>query len=241
MKKILIFISLHCFFVIFGQSTDKNYLSNRYSIERMGTVGQASVAVLPGMAASTPDIIGDQFLKSNFGLTTAIMYNNQVLDQVNLKYDLLHNDFYIQSKQGLRVLSGEHVKSYTLIDSITKKESMFINAKEFKSGNGTAYLGFYEILIDGKMALLKKTTAKIVKANYNATLNVGKRDHQIKKEIEYQYLSNDVVLQLPTTKSLTSIFGDSKALMDKYIKVNQLNLKDERHLKLVFEHFNSLN
>jgi hypothetical protein len=221
-----------------SQSQDKNYLSNRYSLERMGAINPNSNSVLPGLPAVNPEVIGDPFLKSHFSLTSALLYNDQTLNGIQSKYDLLHDDFYIQAKQGLRVLSGYQVKSYTFIDSITKKSSTYINAKEFKTGNSNPLKGFFEIVFDGKMAYLKKTDASVQKANYHVALNVGRQNHEVSKKIEYYYLVNDIVEKLPTAKHLTTIFGEHQAVMEKFIKVNQLNLKDERHISLMFEYYN---
>ena len=224
---------------VIAQSNDKTYLSNRYSLERMGSMGANSNSVIPGLPPAPPEVIGDPFSKRNFATTKALLYNDQNISGVQAKYDILHDDFYIQTKQGLRVLSGHQVKSYSFIDSLTKKESTYINGKEFKSGNGTAYTGFFEILSYGKMAFFKKTEASIQKANYHVALNVGRQDHQVNKKSEYYYLKNDIVEKLPNVKNFTSIFGDQKASVDKFIKVNQLNIKDERHITLLFDHFNT--
>jgi hypothetical protein len=222
----------------FGQA-DKTYLSNRYALERMGTVGANSNGVIPGLPPAAPEVIGDPFSKRNFAITRALLYNDQTINGVQAKYDILHDDFYIQTKQGLRVLPGHQVKSYTFTDSISKKESTYINGKEFRSGNGTAYSGFFEIVYDGEVALFKKTEASVQKANYHVALNVGRQDHQVNKRSEFYYLSNDKVEKLPNVKGLTTIFGDQKPMVDKFIKTNQLNLKDERHLAGVFEYYNS--
>jgi hypothetical protein len=222
----------------FSQNPDKTYLSTRYALERMGTLGVNSNSVIPGLPPASAEVLGDPFSKRNFAGTTALLYNEQTISNVYAKYDMLHDDFYIQTKQGLRVLPGHQVKSFSFIDSVTKKQSTFINAKEFKATSGTPYVGFFEVLYDGQMALLKKSEATIQKANYHVALNVGRQDHQVNKKFEYYYLVNDVAEKLPATKNITTVFGDKKAAVEKFIKINQLNLKDERHLTLTFDHYN---
>ena len=221
-----------------AQNANKNYLSNRYSLERMGTVGAMSNSVLPGLPMASPDVVGDPFSKPHFSLISALLYNDQVINGVPAKHDLVSDEFYFQTKQGLRSLSGHQIKSFSFVDSITQKKSVYINAKDFQSKAGTPHKGFFEILYDGEMALVKKTEATVKMANYNITLNVGNRDHQVLKKVEYYYLTGDAAELVPGPKTLTTLFGDQKAAVDKYIKINQLNLKDERHLMLVFEYYN---
>lgn len=231
-------ILILCLISANGQSSDKSYLSNRYALERMGTMGVNSNSV-PGIPPANPEVVGDAFSKPNFGTISALLYNDQTISGIPAKYDVLHDDFYFQSKQGIRVMPGHQIKVFSLIDSVTKKETKYINAKEFKSSTGEALAGFFEILYDGKTAFFKKQIASIQKANYHVALNVGRVDHHINKKTEYYYLANDIVTKLPS-KGITVIFGDKKAAVDKYIKINQLNIKDERHLTLVFEYYNQI-
>lgn len=219
-----------------AQSNDKSYLSNRYSLERMGTIGAGSNSV-PGLPPANPEVIGDGFSKANFSTIQALLYNNQTISDLPAKYDLLQDELYFQTKQGLRVLDGTHIKSYSFIDSITKKKSNYINSKEFKLATSVPLKGFFEILYDGKMALFKKEEATIQKANYHVALNVGRQDHHVNKKSFYYYLQDDTAIKLPS-KSITSIFGDQKAAVDRYIKINQLDIKNERHLISVFEYYN---
>jgi hypothetical protein len=233
MKRILLFGFLLILIKSQAQSSDKLYLSNRYSLERMGSLSTNTNSV-PGLPAPNPEVIGDRFSKTHFALTNAVLYNEQTITALPAKYDLLHDEFYFQTKQGLRVIAGRQIKSFSFSDSLTQKISYYINAKEFKTNTGSLHAGFFEILFDGSMALLKKQTATVQQANYHVALNVGRLDHQISKKTEYYYLKDDVAMPLPK-KSVTTIFGDKKVAIDKYIKINQLNTKDERHLILIFE------
>ena len=239
MKKSIFTLSM-LFVLNFGLSqVDKSYLSNRYSLERMGSLSTGTNSVLPGLPASSPEVMGDPFLKPNQAMGILLLYNDQVFKDVYSKYDLIHDDLYFFTKQGTRVVAGTQVKSFILTDSLTRKLSTYINAKEFKMASGAPLIGFFEILYDGHTALLKRIEATINKANYNVALSVGRRDHTIAKKIIYFYLTGNVATELPA-KKLTTIFGNQQEKIDRFIKVNGLNVKDERHLILVFEHYNQL-
>ncbi len=240
MKRIFITLCAITISINFSQGQNKNYLSNRYSLERMGSVSSVSSPILPGLPFASPDVLGDPFLYSSLSTGTLLLYNNQVIKDALTKYDVLHDEFYFQTKQGMRVLPGNQVKSFIFLDSLTKRPTSYINAKEFKNETGTPFVGFFEIVYDGVFALLRKTEATIQQANYHVALNVGRMDHKVNKKTTLYYLKDNVCAVLPAPKKLTSVFGNSRPDIDRYIKINQLNLKDERHLKIVFEYFNQI-
>jgi len=222
-----------------GQILNSNYLTTRYSLERMATVGVNSNSILPGLPLPPPDLVGNPFLNDTYNTTNLLLYNNEVITNIPCKLNLLQDELYLLTKQGLRVIEGNKIKSFASQDSLTKVNHTFINAQEFKSSNNAPLRGFFEILYDAPFALLKRNEAYIIESNYNVALNVGSRDNKIKKTYKYYYLMDGVTTEIPK-KSITKIFSDKKTEVDNYIKLNNLNLKDERHLILVFEYFNQL-
>lgn len=237
MKKFI--ISTCLLYSVVGFAQNKSYLSNRYALERMGTLNVGTNPVMPGLPMAAPEVMGDPYIKKNQSLGTVLLYNDQVFRGMYTKYDLLQDEFYFFTKQGIRVVNGNQVKSFVFQDSLTQKESTYINAKEFKLKSGVPLIGFFEVVFDGQTALLKKTDAIVIKANYNVALSVGRKDHTITKKTAYYYLMDNFINELPE-KKITSIFEEQQGKMDKFIKVNQLNLKDERHLSLLFENYNQI-
>lgn len=237
--KVMILLSCISWISAASQSESKSYLSNRYSLERIGSVNPGTNTVLPGLPLPPPDLIGDPFLQKHYGESNFLLYTDRSFGGLYAKLDLLHDLFYIKTNDGVRVLEGPRVKSFTFRDSLTNKSTTYINGHEFKGESGVSLSGFFEVLFDAPISLIKKTEAHVVKSNFNATLNVGKRDDQIKKTTEYYYLKDGAAALVPA-KSLTKIFGEKKPEVDRFIKINNLNPKDERHLILIFEHYNGL-
>mgnify|MGYP003576835797 CR=1 FL=1 len=221
-----------------GQMLNSSYLTARYSLDRISAGGVSNNSVLPGLPMPPPELIGDPFLSLHYNTGNYLLYDNNVLNNVPSKLDLLRNEFYFITSRGVRVFDGGNVKSFSIKDSLTSQAISYINARELKYEDNTFGSGFYAIIYDAPFALLKKTEAQIIKSNYNAALNVGARDDRIKKFTNYYYLVDGIVRKLPK-KSITQIFGAAKADVDSHIKLNDLNLKEESHLKLAFEYYNS--
>ena len=222
-----------------GQILNSNYLTTRYSLERISTEGIGNNSILPGLAPPSGELVGDPFLTLTFNSGNYVLYDGTVVRNVPGKLDILRNEIYFKTAKGIRVFDGQKVKSFWYSDSLTSTPHTFINSREFNQRENDPEVGFLEIIQDGPVALLKKSKAYIIKSNYNQALNVGSRDDKIKKTYKFYYWADEVLNELPK-KTLTKIFGDKKNQVDDYIKVNNLDIREQKHLKLIFEYANTL-
>jgi hypothetical protein len=221
---------------------NSNYLHTRNVLERLSTrsfgITSAGVPTLP-MAA--PEVKGDVYLTPTFNLSLFQLYDSdQLVEGFYAKLDIQKNEFDLMTKQGVRVLAGKKVKAFACLDSLTQKKSNFINAREWKWEQDVPLEGFLKILSDGQLLLVKRTEVIFRKADYNAALNVGSRDHKYLKKDHLYYISGDIIRKLPGKKDFTKIFGDRKEEMDKYIRTNQLNIHKESDLITLFNYFNGV-
>ena len=88
--------------------------------------------------------------------------------------------------------------------------------------------------------LVKRTTIWIKRPDYVMAFDVGSKDTQINKRDNFYYAKGKELIEIKRKKDLLPAFGDRREEMAKYIKVNKLNLSDERHLRGLFRHFNSM-
>lgn len=225
-------------------SAQKTYLNNRYLMERIqnntelltGTSG-----VINTLAPAPPGIVGDSFLNESFSEATLLLFDGErMLPGYQVKYDILKDDFYLMHRNSIRVLSGAAVRNFSMTDSLTKVRRFYISGKLLKDPKGTELSGFYEVIVDGPSALLKKTSAIIKEADFHPALNVGSKDHRVIKNVSYQYCIDNVVQKMPTAKNIAIAFPQQPEVMSKFIKDNYLSLKEEKDLKRLFEHYNSL-
>jgi hypothetical protein len=213
------------------------------ALDRLGTFSGNNVPdMLYGIPFPPGKVVGDTYLDENWRVSTVVLYeNDKVIEGYPARYDIAANELEFNAKNGVKVLNGDKVKSFVWIDSQTNLPSYYISAKEFKNKDNVPLLGFFEVLVDGTMPLLKKTKVVVKKADYNAALNVGSRDDKILKNEELFYVKDKQVFKLPSSgKKMLALFGDKSSDIKKYIDENNLSLSKEGDLIAVFESYNAL-
>jgi hypothetical protein len=195
-----------------------------------------------GIPLPPKEVVGDSYLNEEWRSTTLMLYSSDVLiEGFPVKYDMLRDEFEIQSKSGIKVIDGKKVKSFIWIDQISNTADPFINAREFKNEENTPLRGFFNVMVDGKMPLFKKTEAYIKKADYNASLDVGHRNDRILKREKLFYAVEGKVFEVPSAKKkFLLLFEEQQHEVNDFIKSNDLSLGNESHLKRVFEFYNSM-
>jgi hypothetical protein len=242
--KVIIFIffyTLSSFLVSNGQTQkeEKGYIQNQYRMDRLANMDTNSGSIM-GMPLPAPGIIGQDYLDDNFRKSSFLLYDKSELEGYLSKYSIGRNEFEVQTNVGIRILKGALVNTFVAIDSNSQTSHVYGNARNFKDVQGEAGIGFFEILSESNILLLKKTEAIFKKSDYNATLNIGSRDHKyIKKEIFY-FGKNNVYTPIPGKKKLASIFEDKVSDMQRFIDVNRIKVDNESHLKILFEHYRTL-
>ncbi|QOI97461.1 MAG: hypothetical protein HRU69_08145 [Flammeovirgaceae bacterium] len=244
-KQVVVFILLIVpVLAVYSQNTSsstRTYMQNQYLLERMSNpemlVTGASVQTLP---PAPPDVIGDDMLNTHFQKTTFLLNDSSLLEGLPVKYYIARNEFDIKTKTGLRALKGDRVKSFVWIDSATKKPQVFINGQLFKHEDGTQGTGFFQLISEGKVGLIKQTEVIFKEANYHVALNVGSLDHKLIKKIHYYALYNNNVFKPLPKKKFEMMFPDHRPEIQRFIKINTLDLTREDHLQALFDYYNSL-
>jgi len=201
-----------------------------------------SKQVIYGFPAPPGKVIGDSYLSKNWQTSSILLYeDDKLLEGYPVRYDIQLDELEIKGQGGVKVLEGNKIKSFSLVDSLSKKAKYYVNAKEYKMEDGTPFLGFFEVMVDGKLPLLRMTNVDVKRANYSVHFDVGSRDDVILKSTKLYTSSNNVVTEVPSSqKKLLAMFGDKEPKISKFIKVNTLNVADPYHLTRIFELYNSL-
>ena len=238
---VLIFFLLQ-FSVLEAQqsSSTRTYMQNRYNLERLSNPDQLVMGTVQSLPMAPPDVIGTDLLNRNFNRSTFLLNDSSMLEGLLARYYVIRNEFDIKTAQGIRTLKGERVKGFIWIDSATNRPQVFVNMKSYLNQYGVPGTGFMQILSEGKLTLLKQTEVVFKEANYHVALNVGTVDHQFISKTNFYYLIGDVFHPLPSKRKVMEIFPDHQAELQRFIKINQLDLKDEYHLMALFDYYNSL-
>lgn len=202
--------------------------------------GMSQGEILYGVEVQPGRILGDYYLDSKWNQGSLLAYGtDKVIDGYYMKYDIEGNSIEIKVGQQIKLLNVNKIESIIWRDSITNYTRAFVNSKEY-TVNGEEISGLIEILEDGMIPLVKRTTIWIKRPDYVMAFDVGSKDTQINKRDNFYYAKGKELIEIKRKKDLLPAFGDRSEEMSKYIKVNKLNLSDERHLCGLFHHYNSM-
>ncbi|MDZ4716342.1 MAG: hypothetical protein SH819_12830 [Cytophagales bacterium] len=224
-----------------AQQTE-SYLHNRTMLERMSSQGVVgNVVPLANMAGNTPGLIGDVYLQTDYRNTVFLLYDQDKVTQVYAaRLDLQRNEFDIKVGAGVRSLSGGLVRSLFWKDSLTNSPQYFVNGKEYKNEEDVPYFGFFQILAEGELTMLKMSELYFRPADRNMAHSVGSKDNKFIKNQHLYYAVGHKAVKLPNRKSVRKLFDSQAVEMEKFIKVNEIDLSQERHVIAAFEHYNAL-
>ncbi|MDL5048807.1 hypothetical protein QQ054_22600 [Oscillatoria amoena NRMC-F 0135] len=242
LRKLIVVVLLLQGATVFSQNTSgstRTFMQNKYLLERMSSPDQLLSGTVQTLPPAAPEVLGDDLLNPQFQKATFLLNDSSLLEGLPVKYYITRNEFDVKTKAGLRSLKGDRVKSFVWIDSASKKPQVFINAREFKRPDGSQGVGFFQLITEGNVSLLKQTEVIFKEADYHEALNVGSRDHKLIKKLHYYYLINNTFSPLPK-KKLETIFPDHQPEVQKFIKINSIDLAREDHLQALFEYYNSI-
>jgi hypothetical protein len=210
------------------------------SLERMvETNGLRPTDLVYGIPLPPGKVIGDSYLNTQWLRSSFMMYNiDRTFENYKIRYDIRTNELEVKTPTQVKVLPGDRVRNFAVTDSLNINTLFYANGKDFTL-DGKKQSGFFEVMEDGKIALLKKTEIEIKKADYNPALHIGSLDEKILKKDSY-YVLKGTELQEVRKKKFFAIFGDQAATMETYADTNRLSAGNPRELQMIIRHYNSL-
>lgn len=154
-------------------------------------------------------------------------------DSINL--DVHHSDLLVKNKKNTMVIIKGMVAGFSMNSPIGE-----MNFKKIRDPQGNDL--FFEVLVKGKVNLYKHTMKTIsaptgVDDGYSTSrrysIFVQSTKIFIKKE-------NEDLVELKNKKVLLSQFPDKEESITKFMKENDLGVKDETELAKVIEYINTL-
>ncbi|MCB0595650.1 MAG: hypothetical protein H6557_27095 [Lewinellaceae bacterium] len=111
---------------------------------------------------------------------------------------------------------------------------------EFRNLAGKNKMGFFQLLVEGEMALLLRRSLELVKSDYNPALNIGDRNDRLELQEAYYYRrgSDQPSLLRQTKSAVLKALGRRKKAISEYAKTNQLNPRKQEDLIAIFQFYN---
>lgn len=184
------------------------------------------------------DIDGSPFLYDEWYRGKIISPQGLVLDGIMIKYEAYSETIiYLSGGKTFEVSDGaETFVIYPATDGM--KDSLF-----FRGGYPAVDLNtpktFYEVLADGKLALLK-THKKVTGLSQQNALASNKREFILQEDL---YLARKGQAPMKVTKdkdALLAHFADKKDELAAWLGKNKVNLKKEDGLVELVKYYNSL-
>ena len=195
-----------------------------------------------GIAPEAPKVEGNYYLDKKWNTASLLLYRDQqLLEGFRTRYNIVANQFELMDPETnlTSVMMGLRVQNLVWVDSAYRVPRYFVNGMDFLD-EGSPISGFFEVLVDGELPLMRRTEAIFKESNYNTALMVGNRNHQILKRNTYYYLVGKNVIEVPTNrKKLMALFGDKAEEMEKFVNDNSLPTREPGSLFQIFTHFNS--
>jgi hypothetical protein len=225
-----------------SSAQNQDYIHNRTVMERALVAGAGGTPVpLGNMSMSTPATVGDVYLTADYRITTFWLYNSNTMGQgYAVRLDLERNEFDILFGNGVRALTGTKVKTLMWLDSLTRTPQYFVNAQEYKNEEDVPFVGFFQILSEGELTLLKMTQVKFKPADKSLVHNTGTKDNKFLKIVDFYIAQGTKATKLPNRKGILKLMASHNDEVEKFMKVNEISTSNERHLVAVFDYYNSL-
>ncbi len=195
-----------------------------------------------GIPPEPKRVEGNNYLDLKWNSASILLYRDQeVLEGFRVRYNIVSNMFELMEPENklVSVMPGLRIQNIVWVDSTYKVPRYFVNGMDFRD-EGSPISGFFEVLIDGELPLMRRTMAVYKESNYNTALMVGQKNDQIIKRNVYYYLRGKDVIEVPKNrKKFFTLFGDKAGDIEDFTTSNSLSVKDPNAVFKVFTYYNS--
>lgn len=212
---------------------------SRLLIERPNMIGNTIYGIPP----EPKKVEGNFYLDNKWNIASILLYREQtVLEGFRVRYNINSNMFELMEpeKNLVTTMPGLRIQNIVWMDSAYKVPRYFVNGMDFRD-EGVPISGFFEVIVEGQLPLMRRTVAVFKESNYNVALMVGDRNDQIIKRNVYYYLKGKDLFEVPKKrKQLFPIFGDKAGEMEAFVSANEIDLKKTGSIFQLFTYYNSL-
>jgi hypothetical protein len=246
MARCALFSRMVCFFLFVGatvsigsaQSTVDKFIKANSAIYQMSVNNsfRQGDAIYQFSFAEKNDVLGDPYVDAHWGKSSILLYDSSTLEGYLTRYDIRLDEIEFNLSGGIRTLKGSKVRTILWIDSASQATRLLLNGKEF-TFDEKQKKGFYEVLVNGQVKLLRRTTVEVLRPDYNIALDVGSRDFRIIKK-QKLYFSLDGSLFEMKKKTLLSNLKASSIDVSNYLTKESVDWHDQKSLENLFMHLN---
>jgi len=207
-------------------------------INQLGEISSGGHNTMIGKALPPREVHGSIFYSDQW-LEGYILFNNgKKINNVDLKLELMSVMLEVRSNEKVVAYNGSDVKEFQWFNEYTQATSLFKNCSGYKIDN-TELVGFFEILVDGKISLFAYPKIKVKEPDYVEGLDVGNRDYEIMKVEQYFLMSDSKLFDLDKKKNIRELKSSIPELKP-FLKTKNLSFKKRGDLIQIAEFLNEL-
>ncbi len=181
---------------------------------------------------------GTTYLDTKWNIADITFFDSEkLLEGIPVKYDLKENRLELFASKEVRMVEVKKIKSLVWRDSLTHLPKLFINGNGYNE-DGAPLTGLLEVLVDGKIPLLKRNFVSIRKPDFVAEMGTGNIDTEISRSSAYYYALGEVVTEITSRKTLLHAFGSDASEVKKFMNTNNSSIRSEHDLIRVFKNYN---
>ncbi|SOD81516.1 hypothetical protein [Spirosoma fluviale] len=217
---------------------------DRINFANLNINNNATLFSIKGPAGT---LLGTPYLDTTWQAGNVKFYNKvgmslttDSLAGVPVRLDLMANEVDVKAgATSIKAVKASAVR-YVDMNNAYGSVSRFINVQEFQS-EGQSLTGFFEQIVAGKLGLLMHPAVYIQKGNYNVAMNVGSKDDQLLKKMDWYVARGKQVMKFsPGKKAVLELMADKKDQIDAFLKNKKPDLKSRDGLFTTFAYYNTL-
>ncbi|MEM9299520.1 MAG: hypothetical protein AAGA64_14185 [Bacteroidota bacterium] len=180
------------------------------------------------------------YIDEGWKLGTIFFENGDRLAKVPLRYDLVNSQLEIKIEGKIRVAPGKLLNAFEWHEELSGVKRYFVRNSFFENAEEYAQ-GFYELINEGDINILRYYNYERLKPNYNPALDVGSRTASITVTEKY-YLSIDLRLHsIPKAKKeFFILFSDKVPDLESKLREAKLSHKKNDDLKEIVKMVNQI-
>ncbi len=199
--------------------------------------GQSTLSFADGTSVMESDysnVLGSPYLIDEWREGSVILISGKVFQKISLKYSEKDDEVYFKNEKNEPMSFNEKVRSFTLKED----DKLHLYQNGYPDGLGITNKSYLDVLAQGKTAeFLKRSSKSVIDSKDYASAVINRRFMEVIKY--YLFLSSKMYVVKKDQKSILSVFtNDKQEELLKFIKDNNLNLKNEIDIVKVINYYN---
>ncbi len=186
-------------------------------------------------ARFTKLVDGTPYFKNDWLKGKIILDGGQEFKGMEIKLDLYDSKVHYKDEKGQELIATSTIKKVVLFDTAARQVFNFVNGSFIETSDKIS--GWYQLLAEGKVSLLKKFEKKLEETKPYGSATV---EQSIVSSPRYFIVINKTLAEIKKLKDLPDILPDKKEEIAAYIKTKKLSKRNDESVESVINYYNGL-